>query len=363
MKYQLGVCAAVLLGSISTAALADDPTFGPYVTVTGGLALQRNVTPSGSGDGTALRFDDGYTTTGAFGWGFGNGLRGELELGWHDSAEKSAFSQGALGTPFSISNSGRVTQKTVFANALYDFDTGTKWTPHIGFGLGWDDANVDNVSTLAGGPAFASHGNVFAYQAIAGLEYAVGPGLRLGVEGRYIGTSDLNAISNNAVTGGINETSYSLGSVNILATMRIDFGVAPTPAPAVVPPPPPPVTPPVAPVAKVPEAAREFQVFFDFNKSDITGVAAKIIQAAADTVKAGKFAHLTVTGHTDTVGSAQYNQGLSERRADAVKKQLIADGVPGGEIATLGVGKTGLLVPTKDGVREAQNRRATIDLQ
>jgi outer membrane protein OmpA-like peptidoglycan-associated protein len=114
---------------------------------------------------------------------------------------------------------------------------------------------------------------------------------------------------------------------------------------------------------KAPEVQRAFQVFFDFNKSDVTAAAAKVIQQAADSVKAGNLTRITVTGHTDTVGSAKYNQGLSERRADAVKKQLVADGVPTGEITTVGVGKTGLLVPTADGVREPQNRRAEIVLQ
>ncbi len=124
-----------------------------------------------------------------------------------------------------------------------------------------------------------------------------------------------------------------------------------------------PAAPPPAPVAQAPEAQREFQVFFDFDKSDITDAAARVIQAAADVVKAGGIAHITVTGHTDTVGSARYNQGLSERRAASVKAKLVADGVGGGEITTMGVGKTGLLVPTADGVREPQNRRAEIVLQ
>ncbi|MDB5359162.1 MAG: hypothetical protein JWO51_459, partial [Rhodospirillales bacterium] len=78
---------------------------------------------------------------------------------------------------------------------------------------------------------------------------------------------------------------------------------------------------------------------------------------------AGHMTQINVTGHTDTVGSAKYNQALSERRAAAVKQQLITDGVPSAEIATSGVGKSGLLVPTADGVREPQNRRAEIVLQ
>ena len=126
---------------------------------------------------------------------------------------------------------------------------------------------------------------------------------------------------------------------------------------------PPPAQPlPAAAPAPGVEAARSFQVFFDFNKSTITAAAAKVIQSAADTVRAGGVAHIDVIGHTDTVGGAAYNQKLSETRAGAVKAQLIADGVAGGEIATSGVGKTGLLVPTADGVREAQNRRAEINL-
>ncbi len=54
---------------------------------------------------------------------------------------------------------------------------------------------------------------------------------------------------------------------------------------------------------------------------------------------------------------------MSDRRAAAVKAGLVAGGVDGGEITALGVGKTGLLVPTADGVREPQNRRAEIVLQ
>ena len=65
-----------------------------------------------------------------------------------------------------------------------------------------------------------------------------------------------------------------------------------------------------------------YLVFFDFNKSDLTAAALKIVdQAAADAV-AGKAAQLTVTGHTDTVGSDAYNMGLSRRRAESVAAQL-----------------------------------------
>jgi outer membrane protein OmpA-like peptidoglycan-associated protein len=158
---------------------------------------------------------------------------------------------------------------------------------------------------------------------------------------------------------------YKDGSSNDQFTAGLDLilpvAIYPQPSPAVPAPAapaaaPPPATPPVAAI----EPQRSFQVFFDFDKSNITSAAAQVIQAAADAVKSGHVVEVMVTGHTDTVGSAKYNQALSERRATAVKKQLVSDGVASGEITTTGVGKTGLLVPTADGVREPQNRRAEI---
>jgi OOP family OmpA-OmpF porin len=47
-----------------------------------------------------------------------------------------------------------------------------------------------------------------------------------------------------------------------------------------------------------------------------------------------------VTGHTDRIGTQQYNQRLSERRADAVRDYLVSRGVPKDRIETLGMGKT-----------------------
>jgi outer membrane receptor protein involved in Fe transport len=158
------------------------------------------------------------------------------------------------------------------------------------------------------------------------------------------------------------QEAYTLTPLTVGLNVTAHFAAAtqsPEPAAAPVPPPAPAVPPP-APVA---EAKRSFQVFFDFDKSTITEAAAKVIHAAADAVKAGNVVQIAVTGHTDTVGTASYNQGLSERRAGAVKQQLVTDGVATGDITTTGVGKTGLLVPTADGVREPQNRRAEIVLQ
>jgi outer membrane protein OmpA-like peptidoglycan-associated protein len=101
-------------------------------------------------------------------------------------------------------------------------------------------------------------------------------------------------------------------------------------------------------------------VFFDFNKSDLTAEAASIVDQAAKNAGPAKATEITVTGHTDTVGSDAYNMRLSKRRADSVAAELEKDGIPSSEIAIVAKGKRDLLVPTKDGVREPQNRRVTI---
>jgi outer membrane protein OmpA-like peptidoglycan-associated protein len=119
---------------------------------------------------------------------------------------------------------------------------------------------------------------------------------------------------------------------------------------------------PAEPSAEVPSARRSFQVFFNFDKSDITPAAASVIRQAAEAVKSGQATRINVVGHTDTVGTGSYNQTLSDRRAAAVRAQLIADGVQASDIDSTGVGKSELLVPTGDGVREAQNRRVEIVL-
>ncbi len=113
-------------------------------------------------------------------------------------------------------------------------------------------------------------------------------------------------------------------------------------------------------VAAAPSAPKSYLVFFDFNKSELTPDAASIVDQAAKNAGPAKVTQLTVTGHTDTVGSDAYNMRLSRRRAESVAAQLEKDGIPSSEIEIVAKGKRDLLVPTKDGVKEPQNRRVQI---
>lgn len=154
-----------------------------------------------------------------------------------------------------------------------------------------------------------------------------------------------------------------LMGVSLLALMAPTAYAQQAPKPAATQPVPPYTAPrPAAPQAATPSQAEaaKFLVFFDWDRSALTPEARKIIASAADEFKRTGSTRIVATGHTDLSGSPQYNLRLSERRAEAVKAELIRLGVPATVITTVGKGEEDPLVPTKDGVREAQNRRVEI---
>ena len=120
-------------------------------------------------------------------------------------------------------------------------------------------------------------------------------------------------------------------------------------------------TPMAQPASEAGEvAAGRYLVFFDWNSAELTPAARSVVaEAAAGFDRAGQ-SRIEVIGHTDTSGNAAYNQRLSERRADAVRVELVRLGVPDSAVRVSGVGQNDLLVPTADHVREAQNRRVEI---
>jgi len=107
---------------------------------------------------------------------------------------------------------------------------------------------------------------------------------------------------------------------------------------------------------------KRFVVFFDFNVAELSSEAQLIVGEAVDAVREQQAAHIIIVGHTDTVGSRAYNQRLSERRALAVKNQMVRAGLDEEQITVVGRNFADPLVPTGPGVREPQNRRAVIDL-
>ncbi len=109
------------------------------------------------------------------------------------------------------------------------------------------------------------------------------------------------------------------------------------------------------------EPAR-FLVFFDLNDASLTPQGAQVVSQAADEYRRTGAARVAVNGYTDLSGSASYNLALSQRRAETVERELVRLGVPASVIEVMAEGENDPLVPTADGVREAQNRRVAIEI-
>jgi outer membrane protein OmpA-like peptidoglycan-associated protein len=103
-------------------------------------------------------------------------------------------------------------------------------------------------------------------------------------------------------------------------------------------------------------------VLFELDSARLRPEARALIGSVAAELVRYRFTLVDVNGFTDTSGTLEHNQQLSEDRANAVADELARDGVDPRRIRAQGYGENGLAVPTPDGVREARNRRVEIVL-
>jgi OOP family OmpA-OmpF porin len=153
------------------------------------------------------------------------------------------------------------------------------------------------------------------------------------------------------------------------------------PAPAPAPAPKPQAAPELKPVAKPepkPEPKKPAVVnlssreLFEFNKATLTDEAKKKLDAEVigKLKDVGEVRYINVNGHADRLGSVQYNQQLSEKRAEAVRAYLISKGVDATKVETFGFGKTTPVKSCPDQKDRsslieclAPNRRVEVEIQ
>ena len=102
------------------------------------------------------------------------------------------------------------------------------------------------------------------------------------------------------------------------------------------------------------------EIRFDFNKAVIKPEYQELIRKLATATQENKNIKVSVVGHTDTVGTGNYNYALGGRRAEAVQKMLIEYGIPASQIVAVSAGEEGLAVPTPDNTPNAENRRVRV---
>lgn len=352
------------LAFVAGGALAQGrPQFteGIYVGAGVGGHKPQDSSVSQGGQSTSIGLKTGLAGAAAVGYAFGNGLRAELELAHRRSKVGSAAAGQATN--------GSLDATSLMINGLYDIATGTSFVPYLGAGAGGARMRANSLGALTGGAAVDGGDTVFAYQGIAGLDYHVDANWALGASYRYFATQKADIASSAGTKASVPFRDHA-----VLLGMRWNFGTpnaapapapqqvqAPAPAPVAAPPqqPQPPLPAPVAAAA----GPRNFTVFFDFDKSDITTDAQRVLTEAANSAKTGAFTRITATGHTDTMGTPRYNMALSIRRANAVRDALVREGIPSSAIVVVGRGETQLLVPTQDQTREPRNRRVEIVIE
>lgn len=104
-------------------------------------------------------------------------------------------------------------------------------------------------------------------------------------------------------------------------------------------------------------------VLFDFDSADLRRDAIRAIREIADVARGYPDRRVSVEGHTDSVGTIKYNQWLSERRAQSVTRELVAQGVPNRRLRTYGFGESDPIASNRTDHGRGRNRRVEVILE
>jgi outer membrane protein OmpA-like peptidoglycan-associated protein len=104
-------------------------------------------------------------------------------------------------------------------------------------------------------------------------------------------------------------------------------------------------------------------ILFDVDKTEVKPAARDSIAKAAEVLLKYPDTYITVEGHTDSTGTAEHNQKLSERRADAVRDQLLRDGVPASRMSIKGYGESNPVADNSTPEGRQSNRRVQLEIR
>jgi OOP family OmpA-OmpF porin len=182
----------------------------------------------------------------------------------------------------------------------------------------------------------------------SGLVGAIAGGTALGVAANNQAFSDMpdDAERAWAITAGIGGGAL-VGA--LVGHMLFD---APAPVVASAPPPPPPEPPKPMLVLK--------GTNFAFNSAELKPDAIAALGKTLESLKENPDLRITVNGYTDSIGPEAYNQQLSERRANSVKRFLVSEGIAADRIETQGFGESNPVADNDTDAGRAENRRVEV---
>jgi outer membrane protein OmpA-like peptidoglycan-associated protein len=112
-----------------------------------------------------------------------------------------------------------------------------------------------------------------------------------------------------------------------------------------------------------PESPVKYRIYFISGGTELTTESKRMIPEIVKTINLRTTHEIDVSGHTDSVASADFNRILSLKRAREVAALLVSRGVKKGIIEITFHGKENQLIPTPDGVEEPRNRRVEITIR
>ena len=231
---------------------------------------------------------------------------------------------------------------------------GRGWNPYVLAGLGYQRSEEEfDAFPSPNSPGRREDGN-FAAKVGVGLQTTLEK--RVGVRAELAYRADFDDTS----VAAPNESWFG----DVLASVGVVIPLGPAPVAAVAPPPPAPAPTPAPPPAPAPITIDLNGVNFDFDKSTLRPDALAILGEATEILKRYPDLRVEVAGHTDSVGTAAYNQGLSERRAKAVYDYLTSNGIDSSRLAgPVGYGLTRPIDTNETKEGRARNSRTELNVQ
>jgi outer membrane protein OmpA-like peptidoglycan-associated protein len=116
-------------------------------------------------------------------------------------------------------------------------------------------------------------------------------------------------------------------------------------------------------LAALPGMPTSFTLYFLEGSDELTGDSRAELDRVLAELKQRPLPDIMVIGHTDTVGTSEYNDELSRARAERMREVLVGIGLPRDRIQVAGRGERELMLPTADNVPEPRNRRVEISVR
>jgi outer membrane protein len=260
--------------------------------------------------------------------------------------------------------------------AKYNFNPSGLFRPYVGLGVNLTLFSNENIAV--GGNPLTLSSSSFGPAAQAGFDYKLAEHWFLNADVKWVQLrTDVKLNGAKILEARVDPLLYGIGigyrfgraAAPVAAPVR-PAPVAPpappappAPAPVVAPPPVAPAPAPVAPPAPPAQEVVLKGVNFETASNKLKPESIAVLDSAVANIRKCNCGKVEIRGYTDSVGKAEYNQKLSERRAIAVKDYLVAHGIPADMLTAQGFGEENPIASNDTAAGRAENRRVTVQFK